>query len=91
MAVNAFGIVLFACEMGERISDAFDEINDAISEFHWYLFPNKWKKVLAIIIQFSDQPVDIEFFGSISANRPTFNNVSGVTYLFSHNTENFTH
>lgn len=76
MVCYAFGTLFVACELGQRASNAFDEINDVIGQFDWYLFPDELKKILPIIMQFAQRPVDVEFFGSISCSREVFKRVS---------------
>lgn len=76
MVCYAFGIVFIACELGHRASDAFDEVNDVVGKFEWYLFPDELKNILAIIISFVQRPVNVEFFGSSSCSRDTFKGVS---------------
>lgn len=75
MICYAFGIVFIACEVGNRQSNAFDEIDDVIGQFKWYLFPDELKRILPFIIHFAQRPVNIEFFGSSSCNRNTFQRV----------------
>lgn len=75
LVLYAFGTVFIVCELGQRMTDAFGEISDAIGNFNWNLFPDDFKKMLPIIIQFAEQPVDIEFFGSISCSRKVFKKV----------------
>lgn len=69
-------IVLIICELGQRMTDAFEEIDDVIGKFQWYSFPDALKRLMPFMIQFAQQPVDIEFFGSISCSRDTFEKVS---------------
>lgn len=68
----AFAVLLMACELGQRISVAFDECSAMIDEFKWYLFPTKVQRILPIIINFTQQPVKINCFGSVAADRETF-------------------
>lgn len=75
MAFFSFGIVFVACEFGQRVSNAFGEINSVVGQFDWYLFSDDLQKILPIIINFAQQPVNIEFFGNISCNRLVFESV----------------
>lgn len=75
MVLYAFGIVFIACELVQRMTDAFAEINDAIGKLQWYLFPDEFQNMLPFNIQFAERPVDIEFFGSISCSRDVFKKV----------------
>lgn len=74
--ICAFGIVLFVCEVGQRISDTFDIFDDTIEKFDWYSFPIEINQILLMIIMMAQQPVELECFGSFSANRGTLKKVS---------------
>lgn len=72
----AFDIVFVVCELGQRMTIAFDELNDVVGKFKWYLFPDEFKRIMPFIIHFAQRPVDIEFFGQMSCSRNTFIKVS---------------
>lgn len=70
-------ILLFAsCELCGRISTGFDDINDMVDEFDWYLFPIRMKKALLILMINAQKPVEYRCFGSTVCNRETFKKVS---------------
>lgn len=71
----AFGTLFVSCEIGQRGSDLFIEIEDEIIQFEWHSFPSKIKPMLPTIIIIAQQPVEIECFGSISCNRDVFKQV----------------
>lgn len=71
------------CEMAGRISIGFDEINDHINQFDWYLFSLEMKKLLLIVMANGQQPVDIACFGSFACNRSTFKKVKRHEILVS--------
>ena len=68
----AVGIV---CELGQRGSELFNEINHVIDQFDWYAFPHKLQRMLPIVINIARIPVVIECFGSIACNRDAFKQV----------------
>lgn len=68
-------LVFIACELGQRITDAFDGIDCTIDQLDWYLFPIEIKRVLPIIIVSAQQPVSVGCFGSIICIRVVFKNV----------------
>lgn len=82
IACYAVGVDFFACDIGQRISNAFNEINDVIGKFDWYLFPNELQKLLPIIIHFAQLPVEMKFFGSIACNRDSLKKVRMLKILF---------
>ena len=71
----AFATVFIACELGQRMNNAFDGIDLTIDHFKWYLFPIEIKRVLPMIIVAAQQPVSLECFGSIICTRDVFKNV----------------
>lgn len=75
-------LTYFPCELGERLSNAMEEIKDSIGQFNWYLFPIEIRKVLPTILIGVQQPVEIRFFGSISCNRESFKKVSSSIIEF---------
>ena len=69
-------VLLFAsCELAGRMSIEFDDINDQINRFDWYLFPHEMQQLLPIIMANTQQEVGFECFGSILCNRDTFKKV----------------
>lgn len=75
-ACYAFGVALFICELGQRLTNAFGEIGDVIADFDWYLFSFEIRKLLPTLLMVAQQPVALECFGSISGSRDTFKTVS---------------
>lgn len=73
--LSAFGCVFIICEMGQRISYAFDEIGEMIWDMKWYLHSNKIQKLLPIIINAVQKPVAIKFFGSVTCSRESLKKV----------------
>lgn len=74
----AFGTVFIVCEICQQLSNESDEIYDVVEQFGWYRFPNTTKKMMPMIIQFVQQPVAIECFGSYKCHRETFRKVSPI-------------
>lgn len=68
-------LVFIICELGQRITDAFEEIGFTIQQSDWYLFPIKIKQMLPMIIANAQKPATIECFGSITCARDTFESV----------------
>lgn len=79
--INAtFGsaVVFITSEIGQRMTDAFDEIDFILNQLDWYLFPDEIKRVLPIIIATAQQPVQLQCFGSIGCTGEVFKDVSSV-------------
>ena len=81
-ACYAFGMVFMICELGQRISNAFEEIDDVIAQFNWYLFSDELKRMLPIILMNTQAPVVFECFGSISCSREAFKKVRETKIQF---------
>lgn len=75
-AIYAFGVVFTVCELFQRLTDGFDEINDVIDQLKWYQFPDEIQKMLPTLLIIVQKPVVIKCFGSISCCRETFKEVS---------------
>lgn len=75
-AAYAFGLIFFVCELGQRSEDAFKEIEYSINALEWNLFPLEIQRLLSIILTMSQKPVELQFFGSFSANHETLKKVS---------------
>lgn len=78
LANVSFGLLFFACEIGQRYSNLFDDICDEIDQFKWYAFPIEVQRRLLIIIPIVQQQVAIGCFGSIKCLRESFKKVSFV-------------
>lgn len=68
--------VFIACELGQRMGDAFDGISSTIDKLDWYLFPTKVKRMLPTIIANAQPPLTLACFGSIICDRNNFEKVS---------------
>lgn len=74
----ALVFVFVKCELAERLSIGFDDINDMIDDFDWYLFPHAMQNMLPIIMMYAQQRVGFECFGSCNCNRALFERVSWI-------------
>lgn len=75
-AIIGFATAFIACELGQRMTDAFNQVNSAVGKSDWYLFPMEIKRMLPMVIAIAQQPVSMECFGSIKCARDCFKNVS---------------
>lgn len=62
-------------ELGQRITNAFDDIDETIGQFDWYLFPIGVQKMLPTILIHAQKPVTLDCFGKISCLRESFKKV----------------
>lgn len=91
-ASYAFGSVFVICELGQRICDAYGEIDDLIEAFDWYLFSHEIQRLLPTILIVTQKPVVLKCFGSTSALRETFRIVCSYTkaYILNSQSTKFT-
>ena len=73
--IAAFATVFIACELGQRLIDAFDEISSTIDHLKWYSLPIEIQRLLPMIVVAAQQPVSVACFGSITCTREVFKNV----------------
>lgn len=78
--VWTLALVFIPCEIGERVRTEFMKLNFTVSQFDWHLFPYEIQKILPIIILNAQQPVLIEWFGSISCVRDVFKKVCTILF-----------
>lgn len=81
-ACYAFGFVFVICELCQRVSNAFNDLNDKVFEFNWYLFPATVKQMLPTIMLYAQQPIVFQCFGSFSCSREAFKQVSFCFTLY---------
>lgn len=74
--VWTFVSIFIYCELGQRVSEAFDGPYDAISQFKLHLFPIEVQRMLPIIIVGAQQPIDLRGYGNFSCTRDRFKSVS---------------
>lgn len=73
----SLGLAFLCCELGQRITNAFDDIDEVLLvELNWYLFPIEIKKILPTILINTQEVVALHCFGSIVCGRESFKDVS---------------
>lgn len=74
-AVYSFGLSFIVCEITQNVCDAINSFDVDISQLDWYLYSVKMKKMLPMIINMAQKPVDFKWFGSLASDRDTFKKV----------------
>lgn len=64
------------CEFGQRVNTAFEELNDRIDEFDWYMYPMEIQRIAPIIMAAIQRRVIVQAFGNIVCIRQLFKKVS---------------
>lgn len=75
-AIYSFGLLFVACEIAQRACDAFNSFDLDIGQIDWYLYPIVMKKMLPVILNMAQKPVEFKWFGSLAADRDTFKKVN---------------
>lgn len=71
-------MLLLICEFGQILTDHFDQVNNAIDDCDWTLFPKEVQKIWPIIIQNSQRIVVLRTFEKSSCSRESFKQVSSA-------------
>lgn len=78
----AFGMVGVICELCQRITNKFNEFDDILSQFDWYMYPHQIQKMLLMLIMSTQQEIVFECFGKLSCDRESFKRVSWTVDKF---------
>lgn len=68
----ALNLVLVVCEFGQKMSDEYEGVVNALSKLDWYQLPTDIQRMLPIIFMYCQEPLIVEFFGSLSVSRWQF-------------------
>lgn len=63
------GSLFLACEIGQRLTDLFEDINEQLEGLNWYLFPLKMQQLLPILLINAQEEVVIGCYGAINCSR----------------------
>lgn len=74
--IYPFGVLFTMCELAHRYIQAFDECDEMVDQFDWYIFPVKIQRMMPLILNFTQQSNEIKCFGSAACNREAFKYVS---------------
>lgn len=80
----AFGIMFTYCEMGEQISNHFDEIENGFYQLDWHLLPIEIQRMMVMILMVTKQPMQFVGFGNFTASRITMRAVNHSFFYFNH-------
>lgn len=69
-----FIIVQFKLE--QRFSDSISEMDEVITQYDWYLFPYKVRRILPMVMQNTQKPIIIKCFGDVLCARIQMQKVS---------------
>lgn len=72
----SFGLIFILCNFGQKLTNQFDELNDALYMCDWYSFPLENQRMLPTILIATQQSVALKGFGNILCSRETSKSVS---------------
>lgn len=78
---DAFVIVFVICELGQRPTNAYEDLEDVIGQFDWYLFPIELQRMLPTFTNLTQQTIELPCFGSFACSRETFKKVRCTQYV----------
>lgn len=78
----SFSQMFIFSELGERLSDRFNQLDTAIIYCDWYTFPLKLRKSLPMILEGTQKPIRLRGYGNVPCTRETFKNVRGTQLKF---------
>lgn len=70
------GQILLICELGQRLTNRFFEIDDEIFCSNWYTLPVDVQKMLLILVNGTQRPIVISGIGNTECTREGFKSVS---------------
>lgn len=68
------------CFFGERVTNAFEDLEHTVYQCDWYLFPREIQKFVPTIMINVQQPVNIRIFGKFNCTLRTFKQV--ISFYF---------
>lgn len=71
-----FGLVFLSCEIGQRLTDTFDEIYRKFKKSAWYLFPIEVQRMLPTILIGVQETIVFDCFGILDISREQFKKVN---------------
>lgn len=87
----SFTLIFMFCELGERLTAQFDEIDEEIFRSNWYAFPMDVQRMLPLIMDGTQEPIVLSGLGNILCTREAFKNVidfqmkfNSVIFLMNH-------
>lgn len=75
IAVLTFIFIFIACEPGERVSEAFEQLNDELIQCDWHLLPTEIQRLYLIFLVNTQQSINFQCYGGILCTRDTSKNV----------------
>lgn len=65
----SFALVYAFCEMGENVTNQFNEFEKELGQSDWYIFSMKLQRIYIIVLANAEQPKTVHGFGNIMCLR----------------------
>lgn len=73
--ITMFMWLFLFCFLGEMVTSRFRNVDDALYECVWYLYPMEIRKKFPIMILISQEPVSLRGFANFRCTHEAFNKV----------------
>lgn len=71
-----FALVILPCEIGQRLTDTFDEINFQFEQLRWYLLAIEIRRMVTTTMIFAQKSIIFECYGVLFCNRDQLKTVN---------------
>lgn len=66
----------FVCNLGQNMTDQFDELSEELHQCNWYSFPLGLQKMYAILVHNAQQKMCLKGDGNLQCSRTTMQHVT---------------
>lgn len=73
--IPVLGLIFLSCDLGQRLSNVFDEFNNDAWTKNWYLYPLELQRMFLLFGAGTQQSVNIRCYGNILCIRETMRKV----------------
>lgn len=75
--VSLLPTLFLFCYIGDRVTQRFENIGDAVYQLEWYTLPLDMQRSLAIVIALAQRRIYVRGFANVRSTREMFKKVSG--------------
>lgn len=69
-------LLYLLCNYGERVTEAYSDLNEQVYEQNWYLCPSKLQLNFVLVLMTAQRPVYLEGFTGITCSLETYKKVN---------------
>lgn len=78
----SFAFIFIFCYFGQSIRGQFNQLNDVIYEFEWYLYPVEIQRMIPTILIATQNTPSLKGFGNVNCTHETFKKVCLIIIIF---------